>query len=327
MIKSIAFSTALAFATALAGAAAAQPAPDARGASCPPGSWFCADAAQQKPEPAGEPVQPMQPLPDPDEQSAPPPPPNEEVRRPRPARPLPRRPPPYEYPPAPSPVPRPPPPYEYPPAASPLPMSEPPPPPYEYPRLRHLPISPRHEWGLNLHAEGAMVGKGTQGNAGMGGLGVGLRFKPVRSFGIEADLDFAGGDHDYSGNQRSETALMFNGLWFLNPRSHAQIYVLAGLGISGAHVTCDSCTTPVDVHYNYFGGQIGGGLELRLARALAFNLDIRGFVRGRTDTLAQTQPEFEQPAGCSTNGSASGTCRTTNSSGGGLLTGGMTLYF
>jgi len=92
-------------------------------------------------------------------------------------------------------------------------------------------------------------------------------------------------------------------------------------------VTCDACTTQVDDHYDYFGGQLGAGLELRLTRVLAFNLDIRGFVRGRTDALAQVQPEFEQPAGCSSSPSATGTCRTTNSSGGALLTGGMTLYF
>jgi len=172
-----------------------------------------------------------------------------------------------------------------------------------------------------------MIGGGAQGNAGMGGLGAGLRFKPSRSFGIEGDLDFAGGGHDYQGNKRSETALTLNALLFLNPRSHAQVYLLAGVGWSGAHVTCDACTTQVDDHYDYFGGQLGAGLELRLTRVLAFNLDIRGFVRGRTDALAQVQPEFEQPAGCSSSPSATGTCRTTNSSGGALLTGGMTLYF
>jgi opacity protein-like surface antigen len=178
-----------------------------------------------------------------------------------------------------------------------------------------------------MHFEGALLGNGAQGNTSLGGLGAGLRFKPIRSFGIEADLDFAGGDHDYQGNKRSETAFMVNGLLFLNPRSHAQIYLLAGLGWSGAHVTCDSCSSPVDNHYDYFGGQVGAGLELRLGSVVAFNADIRGFVRGRTDSLAQTQPEFDSPSGCSTNASYSGQCRTTNTSGGGLLTAGMTLYF
>ena len=172
-----------------------------------------------------------------------------------------------------------------------------------------------------------MIGNGEQGNAGLGGGGAGLRFKPVRAFGLEADLDFAGGSHDYQGNKRNETAFTLNALLFLNPRSHAQIYLLAGFGWSGAHVTCDGCTAPLDNHYDYFGGQIGAGLELRLARAIAFNVDLRGFMRGRTDGLAQSRPEFDQPAGCSSNPSAYPSCKATNTSGGGLLTGGMTLYF
>jgi hypothetical protein len=43
---------------------------------------------------------------------------------------------------------------------------------------------------------------------------------------------------------------------------------------------------------------------------------MRGFVRGRTDSLAQSQPEF-------TNGNG----QTTNTSGGILFTGGLTVYF
>jgi hypothetical protein len=45
-------------------------------------------------------------------------------------------------------------------------------------------------------------------------------------------------------------------------------------------------------------------------------VDLRGFVRSRTDQAAQQQPEFTNSQG-----------QTTNTSGGGLLTGGMTLYF
>jgi len=280
--------------------------------SCPPGSWFCAEAPQQQPAPAGQPVQPLQPLPDPDE-TAPPParssaPPSPPAPSATPAPSTRRRlpPPPVVYQPPPPAVidePGEPPPYEY----------EPP------PHLAHEPISRPREWGLNLHLEAATIGRGTGGDASMGGAGFGLRFKPTRHLGLEADLDFAGG-HDYQGAHRSETAFMLNGLVFLNPRSRAQVYLLAGFGWSGAHVTCDptmdSCAGPADVNYSYFGGQVGAGLEVRLTRVLAFNVDLRGFIRGRTDQLAQTQPEFTDQYG-----------RTTNTSGGGLLTGGMTLYF
>jgi opacity protein-like surface antigen len=298
MTKSLLSSTALVFVLVVPHGAGAQSAPTNSGGSCPPGSWFCASAPQQEAAPAG---QPLQPLPGPDASSqaegkgggSPPAPPVVV----------------YEPPP---------------PTAVDRPEA---PPPYEYLPPRRPPISPPHEWGLNLHAEGALIGHGTQGNAGLGGAGAGLRFKPTRSFGLEADLDFAGGHHDYQGNDRSETAFTINGLWFLNPRSHAQLYLLAGFGWSGAHVTCDTCATSIDNHYNYFGGQLGAGLELRLTRVLAFNLDIRGFMRGRTDELARSQPEFDDPAGCASNPTPGTVCRTTNSSGGSLVTGGMTLYF
>ena len=308
MTKSLLSSMVLASLLAVPAVAKAQSAPSGGNASCPPGSWFCAQAPQQQATPAGQPVQPLQPLPDPEESAEP-------TEHPAPRHPRRYAPPP----PPPVVVYQPPPPT----------MLERPdaPPPYEYARPRRPPFSPQHEWGLNLHFEGAMIGNGEQGNAGLGGGGAGLRFKPVRAFGLEADLDFAGGSHDYQGNKRSETAFTLNALLFLNPRSHAQIYLLAGFGWSGAHVTCDGCTAPLDNHYDYFGGQIGAGLELRLARAIAFNVDLRGFMRGRTDGLAQSRPEFDQPAGCSSNPSAYPSCKATNTSGGGLLTGGMTLYF
>jgi hypothetical protein len=152
----------------------------------------------------------------------------------------------------------------------------------------------------------------------MGGLGAGLRFKPTPRFGIEADLDFLGGN-DYLADHRSEAAFGINGLFYLNPHSRAQLYLLAGLAWSAAHLTCNdpSCPTELsDAHYTYFGGHLGGGLELRLGRAIALNADLRGYVRSRTDDLRQAQPEFVDASG-----------RPTNTSAGALFTAGMTLYF
>lgn len=262
------------------------------GGSCPPGSWFCAPPPQQKATPAGQPVDSLQQLPDPEE--APPPPPPRHVRR------------------APPPEPPPPPVVYEPPPVGAMERSETPP-PYEYAPPGPPYPSPRREWGLNLHLEGATIGHGSQGDASMAGFGAGLRYKPTRHFGIEGDLDVYGG-HDYSGNNRSETAFALNGLLFLNPRSHVQVYLLGGIGFSGAHVSSDA--TPYDASYHYFGAQAGAGLEFRLTHTLAFNFDFRGFIRGRTDGNAQSNPEFVDAYG-----------RTTNTSGGGLFTGGMTLYF
>jgi len=298
MAKLLLSSSALALVLAIPAVASAQSAPAQGNGTCPPGSWFCSDAPETHPVPAGQPVQPqLQPLPDPD---APPPPPPRVRRLPGVTyAPAPQQPPVVVY--------QPPPPV--------MVVRPEAPPPYEYgpPPSMRRPGNVGREWGLNLHLEGASIGGGTEHNAGMGGAGAGLRFKPNRYFGLETDLDWVGG-HGYVGDVRHETALTFNALMFLNPRSRAQLYLLAGFGWTGAHVTSDS--TGYDAHYGYFGGQIGGGLELRLSRSFALNADVRGFIRGRTDRLAQQQPEFTSSDG-----------RTTNTSGGGLITGGMTIYF
>jgi outer membrane protein with beta-barrel domain len=297
---------AVALVLALPVTAAAQSTPN--GAStCAPGSWFCAEAPEPQAPPAAKPVQRLEPLPDPDEEA---PAPTDDTPPPRPA----RRP--HRIPPPP-----PPPGYVYP--SAPPPSAFPPPegPPSEYAPIVREPLSRPREWGLALRVEGALIGHGA-GNAGMGGAGVGLRYKPNRRFGVEADLDIVGGT-DYQDDHRTETAFAFNGLFFLNPKSPAQLYVLAGFGWSGAHVTCDSGTScaaasaePIDRQYTYFGGQIGGGLELRLSRVIALNADVRGFIRTRIDGQAASEPEFVDANG-----------RTTNTSGGGLVSGGMVLYF
>lgn len=305
MTKSLLSPTALVLVLAVPATAAAQSAPAGSStSSCPPGSWFCAEAPQQQATPAG---QPLAPLPDADEPPPPPPPPPS--LRPPPPRARPRPPGPPGPPPPPPPV------VVYQPPA-PAEMWRPEmPPPYEYAPTRPGPISPAREWGLNLRIEGAMIGRGTAGDAGMGGAGAGLRYKPTRSFGFEADFDFLGGT-DYQGDHRNETAFSLNGLVFLNPRSRAQIYLLAGFGWSAASVQTDSQSGPANANYAYFGGQAGAGLELRLSRSLALNGDLRGFIRSRTDGAAQVQPEFTDQYG-----------RSTNTSAGALLTGGMTLYF
>ena len=299
MMKQLTLSATIALALVVHSSSAADPASGAS-ASCPPGSWFCAAPPDEQATPAGQPVRPLQPLPRPAEDNSradappgpPPPPPPPYVRR----------------------APRPPPPVI-------VVQSHEPPPMYEYERPAHdVVLSRRREWGLTARVEGAMIGSGYQQNAGMFGGGFGVRFKPIRSFGIESDLDFLGG-HDYQGMLRNETALSFNGLFFLNPKSPAVVYALAGFGWSWAHAVCDSCSgSSPDERYDYFGGQVGLGLEARLSRSFAFDVDVRGFVRGRVDKAAQSQPEFVEI-------DANGNRRTTNASGGGLLTAGMTLYF
>src|SRR5580658_2354623 len=86
MTKSLLSPTALVLVLAMPATAAAQSAPGSSPSSCPPGSWFCAEAPQQQATPAG---QPLEPLPDADEPPPPPPPP---PHRPPPPRVRPRPP-------------------------------------------------------------------------------------------------------------------------------------------------------------------------------------------------------------------------------------------
>jgi hypothetical protein len=252
---------------------------------CPPGSWFCAETSQVPAPAQGGQVQ-IQTVP---AQPAPPvvvyqpPPPVVVYEQPR-----------TQY-------------YVVPP---------PPPPVYYYrPKYRS-----RGEWGINLHLEGAAFGHASTVPSGgsMWGGGFGLRYRPVPIFALETDLDFVGGV-DYYDLSRTETATTVNGLFFLNPRSRAQVYLLAGFGWSWAHVVNDATALnpsggPLD--YAYFGGQGGIGLEFRVSKHFALNFDTRAFIRTRIDGAAQYQPEFT-----SSNG------QTTNTSAGVLFTGGMTFYF
>jgi len=302
------FSSVLASTLAVAGVASAQQPPGAAPQAnphCPPGSWFCADTQQQSAAPAGQPVQ-LQPLPGPREAPPPPPPGPPHTT--------------YIYgagaPPPPVVVYQPPPPvvvYE-----APRYIQAPPPPVYYY-QPRPQPLARRNEWGLNLHVEGAALGHSSYAShdSGMGGLGFGLRYKPVPGFGLEADLDFLGG-RDYNGFRRDETAFTINAMVFLNPRSRAQFYLLGGFGWAGAHVVDDSAGYATHAFdYSYFGGQGGLGMEFRIGKHFALNLDALAFIRERIDAGADQSPEFTDPT----------TGQTSNTSAGALFRGGMTFYF
>jgi hypothetical protein len=301
-------SCALALARGYSSALAQQPA----ASNCPPGSWFCADTQEKPAAPPGQPVAPqrLEPLPGSEPAPPPPPPPPQVIYQQSPPVVYQMPPPVVLYQPAPQPQQPPPPP---PPPAY---RTYGGPPPYYYQPRPEEPVSRPREWGLNLRAEGALMGHNAASNASMGGLGFGLRYKPIPAFGLEGDVDFWGG-HDYQGNQRSESEFSLNALFFVNPKSKVQLYFLAGLGWSSASVTQSNSLGGAQANYSYFGGQAGVGLEFRLGRHFALNGDFRGFIRGRTDSGAQTAPEYVDPT----------TGQTTNTSGGAIITGGMTFYF
>lgn len=288
--------------------------------NCPPGAWFCEDTEVEAPPtaaPAPAPAQkPDKPAPTP--KAAPPttvviPPPAAGTAPPPVVvyQPVPNAPPPQVIIVAPgAPRPR----YVHP---------IPPPPP------KRPPWHP--EWGLNLRLEGVGMGhrRGAAEDAGMGGIGLSLRYRPVPAFAIDGGIDLVGGK-DYNGFERTELPISVSGILFVNPRSKVQFYFLGGMNITHATVKSDSYS-PLLAHdsndqfsendsgyqteYSYFGGHGGIGLEFRLSHRVALNVDLLGFVRERTDD--GTQPEFVDPA----------TGRTTNTSGGALFRGGLTIWW
>jgi len=185
----------------------------------------------------------------------------------------------------------------------------------------------KREWGFNLRLESAMLGSDEKRHpdSGMSGLGFSFRYRPIGHFAFDVGVDLLGGT-DWQGNRRGESALLLNAMVFFNPRSKLQVYTLGGIGFSGARVERPSTLTMSDgtqvertttENWSYFGGQLGLGLEWRVSRKVALDLDVLGFIRGRTDDQARLEPEFIDPD----------THQATNTSGGGLGRLGITFYW
>ncbi|WP_170319672.1 outer membrane beta-barrel protein [Polyangium spumosum] len=219
-----------------------------------------------------------------------------------------------------------------------------PPPPVRYTtapsrlRVPHTAPAKRRwqpEWGLNLRLQGLTMGgdrhrdngsPAAHPDAGMGGFGLGLRYRPVPAFAVEGSFDIIGGT-DFNGFDRVETPFSLNGLLYVNPRSRAQFYLTGGVHWSSATVQSENADPRLSpnrdnnnfsAEYSYFGGQGGIGLEFRVSRRLALNVDALAFVRTRTDDNAESGPaEFID----------ANTGRSTNTSGGGLFRGGLTFWW
>ncbi|AUX38648.1 hypothetical protein SOCE26_000250 [Sorangium cellulosum] len=281
--------------------------------NCPPGAWFCEEV--EPPRDAGEPPPAAAPEEAPPAEALPPPPaPPRRQRAGRPAQPpvviyqTPSGPPPQVIVVAPGATP--------PPRVIVRRMTPPVPPP---PPKRRW----RRQWGINLRMQGLMMGEehGGAENAGMGGVGISLRYRPIPAFAFDVGADFLGGT-DYNGYARTEVPLSLSGILFVNPRSRTQFYFTGGLHMSHAEVerpwssaASGGTEFSPNTEYDYFGAHGGIGLEFRLSRRLALNIDALGFVRGRTDD--GVVPEFTDPE----------TGRTTDTSGGGLFRGGLSIYW
>jgi len=175
------------------------------------------------------------------------------------------------------------------------------------------PALPEPTWGL--HAElGAMGLRDTA----MAGGALALRLRPTPWFGVDLGLGSYAGI-DAQDRDRVEVPFTANALFFVNPQSQLQLYVLGGLGVSYAEVgnsfgSFESDDFFATRSFTHVGGQLGVGVEWRLGRHFALNTDLRGFVRTRTDD--DGAPEFIDPD----------TGDSTNTSGGLYWTAGATLY-
>jgi hypothetical protein len=167
-------------------------------------------------------------------------------------------------------------------------------------------------WSVNLRLQGVMLGNGRSrgDNAGMGGVGASLRYSVNPVVTLDFGLDSMLGN-DYNGYDRSESSLSFSSLFYFNPRqSSVRTYAILGLSTSVARVDVDGD----DQSWSYLGAHAGIGLDIPLDRRVALNLDLLGFVRGRTDERAAREPEFIDDFG-----------RVTNTSGGGLFRAGIAI--
>jgi hypothetical protein len=199
----------------------------------------------------------------------------------------------------------------------------------------------RSEWGLNARIQGVSFGGDGNSNmaaardAGMGGFGVSLRYRPWAHFALDAGFDVVGGT-DFNGFERVETPFAVNGILYFNPRSRSQFYVIGGVNWSRATVRSDDpspmLAAAIDgngfsADYKYFGGQLGVGLEFRLSKRLAFNVDVLGFIRSRTDVDDNHHKNNNRDSDKPAEFINAETGQTANTSGGGLFRGGLTLWW
>jgi hypothetical protein len=228
--------------------------------------------------------------------------------------------PPPSAPPAPAPAP---PLANAPPASTAAPSAVPPPPPIDESQYAPYPVEVppppppprrRYRWAAQVRFEAAPIDRTLSSDAGMEGIGFSIRPRPLPHFAVDFGLDLFGGT-DYQGRSRSETTFSINPMFFVNPRSRVQLYLLGGIGFSSAYVRYPADRTTA--HFTYVALDGGVGAEFRLTSHLAIDADVVGFVRGRTDSDASLYPEFVEP----------GTGRTTNASGGALLRLGLAYYW
>jgi hypothetical protein len=167
-------------------------------------------------------------------------------------------------------------------------------------------------WSVNLRLQGLLLdNRRHDADSRLGGVGASLRYRLSPFVTLDAGLDAIAG-RDYEGRRRREGLLSLSSLLYFNPDQAVQVYAIVGLNASAARVDIIG----EDQSWFYFGGHTGIGLDIPVGRAASINVDLLGFIRGRTDQRAAREPEFTDDSG-----------RVTNTSGGCLFQAGVSLYW
>jgi len=189
---------------------------------------------------------------------------------------------------------------------------------------KHRRVHRHRRWGMNLRVNGILLPRyrdDVQSDAGMAGIGFSMRYRPTPMFAVDFSTDFIGGI-DANGLERQELPLGMTAMVYVNPRSIAQFYLLAGMNLTFARVFSDveqpNLRDATGDDYTYIGGHGGLGLEFRVAPLVGINLDGLAFIRGRTDDDGDGRyPEYFNPE----------TNEVSNTSAAGMLRAGVTFWW
>lgn len=147
----------------------------------------------------------------------------------------------------------------------------------------------------------------------MAGPGLGFVFLPLDHIGLELAADAVFG-RDALDARRRELAVSGALLAFFDTHPLLRVFASTGLVHSWAEVEPPGSYAR---HYRYFGAFLGLGAELTVQRLTTAFVRLDGFMRGRVDEGAKSDPEFVH----STTGD------TSNSSAGVVLRVGAARYF
>ncbi|MBN8614929.1 MAG: hypothetical protein J0L92_30295 [Deltaproteobacteria bacterium] len=174
-------------------------------------------------------------------------------------------------------------------------------------------LVPAFDMGLHLHIGGLFSDR-----VAMGGGMAAFRIRPIEFLAIDLGMGIYGGQ-DYQGADRWEVPVVADILVFFNPGDRFQVYGLVGGGVSFGQQGSYSGGPRGDFFASrdlaYVGGEAGLGLEWRIGRHFALNLDARAFLREQVGGGV----EFTEIQ--------DGVTRTTNTSTGVVGNLGMTFYF